>query len=501
MIGAVHPEVVRLAPAPPAPILAPAPADPPPLRHDGWTPDRQVRFLAAIADGALVREACAEVGLTATAAYSFRRRAAGAAFALGWSAANLHARERLADRLLERALDGQVETITRPDGQVIERHRHDNRLAQAMLARLDRLAAGDPPAARAATTTPGHAAAAHPAADPHAAARTVAAGFEAYLDLIAADAGPARARLFVATASEAAGDPAPALALADRRLHAATLPDPTPPDPTPPDPTPTDPLAGDPFQPTSMTTSPATDATAADPAAPPPAPAHPLPAPPFQPTRTTTSPAAPDPTPAPPPPRDHHVLDPADRAGWTATDWARAEAGGLVRLAPPPGLAPDDADAPDTGPGTGGVPPLHPAVTRHLMRTEMGRAQLLAHALARFGDPPAAAGPAPAAETEADDEPPAVWRESADIWRTTFPPPPDFFGEEQAHYGDPDYERTLTADEQAIAERFEAAHPDRLAHAAARDAWFAGAGAPRSAEAKPLPDQDSPPCKGGAGGG
>ena len=465
MIGAVHPEVVRLAPAPPAPILAPAPADPPPLRHDGWTPDRQVRFLAAIADGALVREACAEVGLTATAAYSFRRRAAGAAFALGWSAANLHARERLADRLLERALDGQVETITRPDGQVIERHRHDNRLAQAMLARLDRLAAGDPPAARATTTaTPGHAAAAHPAADPHAAARTVAAGFEAYLDLIAADAGPARTRLFVAAASEAATGCTPALVLADRWLHAD-------------DPTPAAPPAENPFQPTSMTTSPA------------PAPA------PDAPDTSTVAPAR-------LPPRDHPVLDPADRAGWTATDWARAEAGGLVRLAPPPGCTAAETDDPDTAADIGGVPPLHPAVTRHLMRSEMGRAQLLAHALARFGDPPATPRGAPPAAPEDDDDdgPPAVWRESADVWRTTFPPPPDFFGEEQCHYGDPDYERTLTAEEQVIAERFEAAHPERLAHVAERDAWFAGAGAPQAMEAEP-PPRNSPPSQGGAGGG
>ena len=92
-------------------------------RYDGWTPDRQRAFLEAIAEGHTVGSACALVGMAPSSAYALRRRAAGAAFALGWRAATLLAREKVADTLLARAIDGQVETITRPDGETITRHR------------------------------------------------------------------------------------------------------------------------------------------------------------------------------------------------------------------------------------------------------------------------------------------------------------------------------------------------------------------------------------------
>src|SRR3546814_14608718 len=73
-----------------------------------------------------------------SSAYALRHRAAGAAFAVGWSAATMIAREHVADTLLTRAIDGQVDTYTRADGTEIRRHRNDNRLAATLLARLDR---------------------------------------------------------------------------------------------------------------------------------------------------------------------------------------------------------------------------------------------------------------------------------------------------------------------------------------------------------------------------
>ncbi|MEG8044475.1 hypothetical protein O6V14_06550 [Sphingomonas faeni] len=107
-------------------------------RSDGWTPDRQRGFLERIAEGATVDEASASVGLSPGAAYTLRRRAAGAAFALGWDAAKLVARPIVAETLFLRAIAGQTERVTRPDGEVIERHRYDNRLAMSLLNRLDR---------------------------------------------------------------------------------------------------------------------------------------------------------------------------------------------------------------------------------------------------------------------------------------------------------------------------------------------------------------------------
>jgi hypothetical protein len=180
------------------------PTETPRLRQDGWTPERQRRFLESIAEGHTVEDACRIVGLSVASAYALRRRASGAGFALGWHGANLLARERIADTLLARAIHGQTETGTRPDGGSWTRHRYDNSLATRMLARLD--AQADDPAAGPA----------------HRAARMVAQEFDGFLDLLARDAGPARAALFLAARAETPADvePVVALARADRFLQA-----------------------------------------------------------------------------------------------------------------------------------------------------------------------------------------------------------------------------------------------------------------------------------------
>lgn len=72
-------------------------------RCDGWTADRQRRFLVALSRGLTVDRACAIVEMSRTAAYSFRASARGAAFALGWEAAQIRARDILADELMDRA--------------------------------------------------------------------------------------------------------------------------------------------------------------------------------------------------------------------------------------------------------------------------------------------------------------------------------------------------------------------------------------------------------------
>ncbi|MFW2829840.1 hypothetical protein [Sphingomonas sp. ID0503] len=179
-----------------APNTDPAPEDAAARRHrnDGWTPDRQRRFLELVADGVTVDDACLVIELSATSAYTFRRRAPGSAFALGWAAANLHARERIAASLLARAVHGQKETVEKDDGDkvvTITRHRIDNRLGLHMLARLDRQA--DAP-------------------DPHgtlAAARLIAQEFDPFLDLMGQDAGPARAACSSARASASPGTRTP----------------------------------------------------------------------------------------------------------------------------------------------------------------------------------------------------------------------------------------------------------------------------------------------------
>ncbi len=348
-------------------------------RSDGWTPDRQRGFLERIAEGATVDEASASVGLSPGAAYTLRRRAAGAAFALGWDAAKLVARPIVAETLFLRAIAGQTERVTRPDGEVIERHRYDNRLAMSLLNRLDR-----------------HADAAETA---NAATRMVAAEFDAFLDIIARDAGPARAGLFLGerldadaiqagagtgpatgsapSAAEAAMAPILALARADRWLRSA---------------------AGV-----------AAGIDIAD-------------------------------------------LDPAARAGWTAEQWSRAEAAGLLCLAPEPEPEAPPTAAPPAAPSNAATPSAEtsPASALPILHSELQDG--------RIADCP-------------------VWYDHvAEGWRTSFPPPTEYFGTEDGVFGDDDYSRECSDEEAIILE----APRDReiaervVSEGVDRDMWFVG---------------------------
>lgn len=107
-------------------------------RHDGWSGDKMAKFCEVLAETAVVAEACDQAGMGASGAYALRRR--NPVFAAAWDAALTIARERLADTLLARSMEGNIEQIWR-DGELVgERHLLDNRLGLAILRRLDRLA-------------------------------------------------------------------------------------------------------------------------------------------------------------------------------------------------------------------------------------------------------------------------------------------------------------------------------------------------------------------------
>jgi hypothetical protein len=107
-------------------------------RHDGWTGEKMAIFCETLAETAVVAEACDQAGMGISGAYAARRR--NPVFAAAWDAALTIARERLADTLLARSMEGNVEQIWR-DGVVVgERHLLDNKLGLALLRRLDRLA-------------------------------------------------------------------------------------------------------------------------------------------------------------------------------------------------------------------------------------------------------------------------------------------------------------------------------------------------------------------------
>jgi len=100
-----------------------------------FTPDRRVRFLHHLATTGNVRRACAAVGVSPQSAYVHKRR--DAAFAAGWDAALLLARDAAEEVLAERALHGTRETIFYRGEAVGSRVRFDARLLLAHLARLD----------------------------------------------------------------------------------------------------------------------------------------------------------------------------------------------------------------------------------------------------------------------------------------------------------------------------------------------------------------------------
>ena len=142
-------------------------------------------------------------------------------------------------------------------------------------------------------------------------------------------------------------------------------------------------------------------------------------------------------------------LDPAQRASWTADQWLRAEAAGLLQLAPPE--------------------PPEPS------------------------EPRAAPAPQTPREAELREHSPEIdrvwWCDLSEDWRTDFPPPDGFDGEEQGEFGDEEYERELSPDE---FDALEADRSDELAqHRAteerARDAWFGSAERPDACpQAPPL---------------
>ena len=105
------------------------------VRHDGWTGERMATFCETLAETAVVAEACEAAGMGISGAYAARRRSP--VFAAAWDAALSIARERLADTLLARSMEGNVEQVYK-DGELVgERHLIDNRLGLAILRRLD----------------------------------------------------------------------------------------------------------------------------------------------------------------------------------------------------------------------------------------------------------------------------------------------------------------------------------------------------------------------------
>lgn len=109
--------------APPPEIYDPADYRWVPVRRrprcDGWTEDKQRRFIEALADTGQVGLAAKEVGLSRAAAYKLRRAPHAAAFARAWDAARGQAGSLIEDVAFERALEGVAHNVYDENGEVV----------------------------------------------------------------------------------------------------------------------------------------------------------------------------------------------------------------------------------------------------------------------------------------------------------------------------------------------------------------------------------------------
>jgi hypothetical protein len=106
-------------------------------RHDGFTAERQQGFIEALAECGCVNEACARVGISATAAYALRRRIDAQSFRLAWDAALDYAVRRLSDAMFSRAINGVARPVYYQGEQIGERRYYDERAAMFILRYRD----------------------------------------------------------------------------------------------------------------------------------------------------------------------------------------------------------------------------------------------------------------------------------------------------------------------------------------------------------------------------
>lgn len=106
-------------------------------RLDGWTEEKQRRFIEELADTGIVRVAAKAVGMTPQSANRLRRSPDGAAFARAWDIARQHAGALLEDIAFERAIEGVEQNIVDEHGTVVCTKRVVNdRLLTFLLAHL-----------------------------------------------------------------------------------------------------------------------------------------------------------------------------------------------------------------------------------------------------------------------------------------------------------------------------------------------------------------------------
>lgn len=102
-------------------------------RHDGWTAERQIRFIEILSATKCVDEACRRVGMSDTSAYELRNRPCGHDFARAWDLALEFKLDRLEQAVIDRAIEGVPRPVFYKGEQVGEYRHFDERLSMFLL--------------------------------------------------------------------------------------------------------------------------------------------------------------------------------------------------------------------------------------------------------------------------------------------------------------------------------------------------------------------------------
>ena len=120
-------------------------------RHDGWTPERQIAFIEALADTGSVEAACKAVNMSTVGAYHLRRQPGAASFRKAWETALQLGVARVEDVVMDRALNGVEEPLYSYGKLIGTRRRYNDRLLMFILRNRapERFADGAPKALNA----------------------------------------------------------------------------------------------------------------------------------------------------------------------------------------------------------------------------------------------------------------------------------------------------------------------------------------------------------------
>jgi hypothetical protein len=102
-------------------------------RYDGWTPERQLMFIAALSATGTVDSAARSVGMTRMAAYNLRKRPGAESFSAAWDLAIGTGRARVFDYAMDRALNGVTTLRLRLGGTIDISHGPDKKMITTML--------------------------------------------------------------------------------------------------------------------------------------------------------------------------------------------------------------------------------------------------------------------------------------------------------------------------------------------------------------------------------